>query len=194
MTSRRRVDFPQPSWGRGRGPHGQHMVEDITISGQATLEWGDQIRFLARPLARVLLGLATFMVVGIGRGLGADIARRSMARLARSSADVARALRRRYLAVLPGPFCLRGLGPGRTPVCHLHAIRNIDPEMPPTSRSGCPGHLFCARATRPEFFISIPRLAVRAPCCGALSRPRIAIRSCAGRNVRTGKLRLDWVM
>ena len=42
------------------------MAEDITISGQATLEWGDQIRFLARPLARVLLGLATFMVVGLG--------------------------------------------------------------------------------------------------------------------------------
>jgi len=42
------------------------MAEDITIRGQATLEWGDQIRFLARPLARVLLGLATFMVVGLG--------------------------------------------------------------------------------------------------------------------------------
>ena len=42
------------------------MAEDITIRGQATLEWGDQIRFLVRPLARLLSGLAAFMVVAFG--------------------------------------------------------------------------------------------------------------------------------
>jgi hypothetical protein len=42
------------------------MPDDITIRGQATLEWGDQIRFLARPVAKSLLIFAAFMVVMFG--------------------------------------------------------------------------------------------------------------------------------
>jgi hypothetical protein len=204
MTSRRRVDFPQPSW--GRGPHGQHMAEGITIRGQATLEWGDQIRFLARPLARVLLGLATFMVVGLGAVWALTLPDDQWLALRvhplMSLERFVAIFGRSPLACLPSrswSWSDARLSPScdfRTPIASSpmrSTPTEYRPEMPPTSRSGYPGHLFYARATRPEFFISIPPLAVRAPCCGALSRPRIAIRSCAGRNVRTGKLRLDWV-
>ncbi|HZC54602.1 MAG TPA: hypothetical protein VE396_00960 [Xanthobacteraceae bacterium] len=42
------------------------MPDDITIRGQATLEWGDQIRVLTRPVAKMLLRFAAFMVVMFG--------------------------------------------------------------------------------------------------------------------------------
>jgi hypothetical protein len=43
-----------------------YMADDITIRGQATLEWGDQIRFLARRLTIVLLKIALVMAPVFG--------------------------------------------------------------------------------------------------------------------------------
>jgi hypothetical protein len=42
------------------------MSDDITIRGQATLEWGDQLRFLTRKLGKLLWIYAAVMPVVLG--------------------------------------------------------------------------------------------------------------------------------
>jgi hypothetical protein len=44
----------------------EDMSDDITIRGQATLEWGDQLRFLARRLTMPLLKLAAVITPVFG--------------------------------------------------------------------------------------------------------------------------------
>jgi hypothetical protein len=174
-----------PFWGRvGRGPHSRHTADEITIRGQATLEWGDQIRFLARPLVRVVWKLAAFMAVGFGAVWALTFPGNEWLAL---RAHPLMSLGRFVVDIWP--FYLGGLAftvlilVGRVVVTFLRfpqANRQLTYEVNANGILTRDAADFSSRVP----WTSILRY-------GALSRPRIAIRSCAGRNVQTGKRRLD---
>ena len=186
--------------------HCRHTADEITIRGQATLEWGDQIRFLARPLVRVVGKLAAFMAVGFGAVWALTFPGNEWLAL---RAHPLMSLGRFVVDIWP--FYLGGLAftvlilVGRVVVTFLRfpqANRQLTYEVNAngiltrdaadfSSRVPWTSILRMRNTPRILFLQTSARLVVREPCYGALSRPRIAIRSCAGRNVQTGKRRLD---